>query len=249
MTKQRATRARRNAPLTPRRLTLHDFERTGAQDCGNTFTVDDFNIDDHLDPPDPKAAFDSGITDGEDWIDQQDVDTFDGLDPGECYRWWRSGYEQCAIPILTDAIEARINARLEDMTVFYLVAGRWDDANDDAVILESFSSKRPENAIRDALDMLARMDGGEIIHGDGHGPSDKLVFSVPGSDTLYWIMTDLNADDDTRQAAWTAIGRPRIKPAVRMACPVDLERHFVQQREALRARGYRWVETDTRAKK
>jgi hypothetical protein len=239
VTTRRATvRARRNAS---RRLALHDFERTGAQDCGNTFTVEDFNIDDHLDPPDPKAAFDGGMMDECDWLEQhQDGDDFDGLDPHACYLAWLSGFEQCAIPILTDAIDARVAARLEDMTVFYL-ATAWDE------MIERFSSKTPSHAIRDALDMLARMDRGEVYWGDGNGPNDKLVTALPDSDLLLWIFGDTNANDKQKRDAWHAIGSPGKRPP--RGSPEHLDDHFVEQRKALRARGYRWVETDTRAKK
>ena len=79
--------------------TLAHFERTGAQDCANAITSDDFTEYLRAHPTKtPTEVVDAvwrqyeaeGLKD--EWL-AQNRDDVEDLDPQACYRWWRDGWK------------------------------------------------------------------------------------------------------------------------------------------------------------
>lgn len=99
---------------------LGDFVLTGEQDCGNAFSIDEFDLDEGGTAEAIVARtiaewVDNGIE--QEWIDQQDDDTLDGIDPHEAFEAWLSGYHRCAVFSVQSAQQ-----EIKDRTVMYYVA-------------------------------------------------------------------------------------------------------------------------------
>jgi len=107
-----------------RKLTYGDFTRTGWQDCGNVFDVDD-HYDAWLSLGKPQGADAArkvvreawGDDDEarEAWLEQADVGEIveDGLEPRRAYEAWRDAWQDCAESAVKADIKEWI-AREED---------------------------------------------------------------------------------------------------------------------------------------
>ena len=107
-----------------KKLTYGDFTRTGWQDCGNVFDVNEhYDAWIQIGKPHGDAAAKKVVRqawgDDEDareaWLDQADVGEMvkDDLDPRKAYEAWRDAWQDCA----TSAVKAELKmwiAREED---------------------------------------------------------------------------------------------------------------------------------------
>jgi hypothetical protein len=104
------------------KLTYGDFIRTGAQDCENAISFEDFAVTrEELSSPltDRDLAVlvvkrELDTWDSEAWLKQQD--DFESLDPATCYDAWRDGWCDQAIAIMTGHIN-RERAKLVDRII------------------------------------------------------------------------------------------------------------------------------------
>lgn len=93
-------------------LTYGHFLRTGEQDCSNAFSPDEFRAthdelsSHHSNEELAKLVVGRELAtwDLQDWIDSQDADTFESLDPAQCSRLWLAGWRAQAITIVTEMI-------------------------------------------------------------------------------------------------------------------------------------------------
>lgn len=97
-------------------MSYNDFYRTGEQDCGNVFSIDDF--EDSIAQGGTATEIVDRVLDNDldfdAWVEQQEFE--DGEDPRTAFDWWKLGWRSRAIR----AIEARLASRLEESEAWYL---------------------------------------------------------------------------------------------------------------------------------
>lgn len=98
------------------KLTYGDFRRTGEQDCGNVMDYDDFDLNAGTPEQIVAKAWAEWEADGmeEQWLEQQDPDEWDGLDPHKCYEAWKSGWMGCAERAITHELAELEEDRARD---------------------------------------------------------------------------------------------------------------------------------------
>jgi hypothetical protein len=98
------------------KLTYGDFTRTGWQDCGNVFDVDEHHEAWlRLGKPRGEGAAKKVVREvwGDDddaraaWLEQQDVGELveDGLEPRQAYVAWRDAWQDCATSAVKHAMK------------------------------------------------------------------------------------------------------------------------------------------------
>ncbi len=108
--RKRTVNPKRRNPSGP--LTYHHFYLTGRQDCGNAFELRDFD----LDAGTPEQIVAAGMADWDEhrqeWIDQMEPESYEGLDPIRAHAEWKRGWADCAIESVKQALEERAERAL-----------------------------------------------------------------------------------------------------------------------------------------
>ena len=102
-------------PLFSSKLTYGDFSRTGAQDCANAVSIDEFDYEGggtarQIVERTWAQWEDDGME--EQWLEQQD--DFEGLDPHKAYEAWAGGWKERAVGYVESELERRKREREDE---------------------------------------------------------------------------------------------------------------------------------------